>query len=70
MVLSVLEAVPVSSKPPAVDDGTRTFTGERCGFGASAPSLTSASPIHFPGAKRCSAILLKLVQRVGVFQLG
>ena len=47
MVLSDVKAVMVSSKPPMADDSMRTSTGGRCGFGASAPSLTRASPMHF-----------------------
>ena len=37
VVLSVVEAVPTSSKPPAADVSMRTFTGRRCGLGVSAP---------------------------------
>ena len=65
MVLSVVEALPAGSKPSAADDSIWTSAGGKCGFGASAPSLTRASPIHFSGAKRDSAILPKLVKLVG-----
>ena len=64
MVLSVIEAVSANSKLPAVDSSMRTSTGERCGFGASAPSLTRASSMPFSGT-RGSAILPKLVELVG-----
>ena len=50
MVLYDVEAVPGSTKPPAVDDSMRTSTGRRWGVGASAPSLTRASPMPFSGA--------------------
>ena len=60
MVLSVVEAVPASSKPPVANDSMRIPTGGRCDFGASVPSLTRASPMLFLGA-RCSTILPKLV---------
>ena len=64
MVFSNMEAMPASSKPPAADDSMRTSTGRRCGFGASAPSLTRAPSMNFLGA-RCSNILPKLVKLVG-----
>ena len=65
MVLIVLEAMSASSRPPAVDDGMRTSMGGRYGFGASAPLLARASPMHFLGAERGSVILPKLVKLVG-----
>ena len=40
MALIAVEAVPEGSKPPAADGSMCTSTGGRCGFGASAPSLT------------------------------
>ena len=46
MVLSVVKPVPVGSKPPAVNNSMRTSTSGRIGFGASAPLLTRASPMH------------------------
>ena len=64
MVLSDVEDVPASSKLPAADDSMRTSTGGRCGFGASAPSLTRAPPMLFPG-DRGSALLPKLAKLVG-----
>ena len=51
MIISVVEAVPTSSKPPAADDVMRTSMGRRCGFGASVPLLTRASPMPFSGAR-------------------
>ena len=42
MILVAVEAVPASSKPPAVG-GVRTFIGERHSFGASAPLPNRAS---------------------------
>ena len=66
MVLITVEAVPIGSKPAAVDGSMRTSRGGRCGFDASAPSLTRASPMHFSGAiKRGSVIMSKLVKLVG-----
>ena len=66
MVLIAVKAMPAGGKPPAVDGSMRTFTGGRCGFGASVPSLTRASPMHFSGAvKNDSAIMPKLVKHVG-----
>ena len=61
MALIVMKAVLRSSKPPAVDDSVRT---SRCGFGASAPSLTRASLMHYSAAGG-SAVLPKLVKLVG-----
>ena len=53
MVLSIVETVPASGKPPAADDSIiRTSTGERYGFGALTPSMTRASPMHLLGAER------------------
>ena len=63
LVLIEVEAVPVGSKP-LVAVGMRIYTGERCGFGASAPLLTRTSPIDFTGAGG-SAITQKLVKLVG-----
>ena len=61
-----IKVVPAGVKPPAADDSMRTSTGRRCGFGASVPLLTRASPILFLGAiKRSSAIMPKLVKLVG-----
>ena len=65
MSLIDVEAVPVSSKPPLADDSMRTSTGGKYDFGTPAPSLTRASPMHFPGVERGSAILSKLVKSVG-----
>ena len=66
MVLIALEAVPVGNKPSAADGSMRTLTGERWGFGASAPSLARAPSIHFSvSIKRGSAIMMKLVKLVG-----
>ena len=65
MGLIVVEAVPASSKPPAAGDSMRTSTDGRYGFGASAPSLTGASPMPFSGAERGSALLSKLVKFAG-----
>ena len=45
MVFSVVEAMPVGSKPPAADDSMRNSMDGRYGVCASAPSLTRASPI-------------------------
>ena len=39
MALIVGEALPAGMKPPAVDDGMRTSTGGKFGFGASASLL-------------------------------
>ena len=50
MALIVIEAVPARSKPPSVDGSMHTSSGGRCGFGASAPSLTRVLPMHFSGA--------------------
>ena len=63
MVLSVVEAVPASSKPPAVNDSMRASTGGRYGFGASAPLLTRAASMHFSRAGGLAS-LLKLVKLV------
>ena len=63
--LIVVETVPAGIKPPAADDSMCTSTGGKCGSGASAPSLTRASPMHFLEVKRGSAILPKLVTLVG-----
>ena len=66
MAFLVVEALPAGIKLPAADDIMRTFTSGKCGFGASAPLLTEASPMHFSGANiRGSAILPKLVKLVG-----
>ena len=66
MVPIAVEAVLAGSKPPAAKDSMRTSTGGRCGFGASAPSLTRASVImHSSGTiKRGSAIMPKLVKLI------
>ena len=65
MILITVEAVPVNIKPPAADISIRSFTGEKCGFGASAPLLTRVSPVHFSIAfKRGSTIMPKLVKLV------
>ena len=62
VVLRVVGAVSVSSKPPAgVDE--RISQGERHGFGASVPSSTRASSPHV-GRAGGSAILPKLVELV------
>ena len=37
MALIVVEAVAADIEPPAADDSMHTSTGEKCGFGASAP---------------------------------
>ena len=65
MALVVVEAVLAGIKPLAADDGIRTSTGGKCGFGASTPLLTRASPMHFSRAKGGSAVLLNLVKLVG-----
>ena len=65
MVLIAVKAVPAGSRPQAADDSMRTSTGERCGFGASAPSLTKELKMHFSGARGGWAILPKLVKLVG-----
>ena len=65
MVLIVVKAVPSRSKPPAADGSMRTSSGGIYGFGAPAPSVTRASPMHFLGDERSSAILPKLVKFVG-----
>ena len=64
MILIVVEAVPASSKPPAVDDSRHNSTDGICDFGALASSVTRASPMHFSGAERISASLPKLVKLV------
>ena len=64
IVLIVVEVVPAGSKPPVADDSIRTSTGERRGFGASAPLMTSASFLHIERAGG-SAILPRLVELVG-----
>ena len=64
MGLTVVEAVPADSKPPAVDDSMRTSTGRKYDFGASAPLLTRTSPMHFYGAKRGSVVRPKLAKHV------
>ena len=43
MALIVVEAVPVSSKPPAADDSMRTSPCGRHGFGALEPLFTRQS---------------------------
>ena len=53
-----------SSKPPPADDGMRTSSSGRYGFGASAPLLMRAPPMYFSGAGG-SAILPKLVKLLG-----
>ena len=65
MALIVVKAVLVSNKPPVADGSMLTSSGERSGFGAPAPSLTRASPMHFSGAGKNSGILPKLVKFVG-----
>ena len=50
MVFIVVEAVLASSKPPPADDGMRTSSSGRYGFGASAPLLMRAPPMYFSGA--------------------
>ena len=65
MALIVVEAVSAVIESPAVDDRMRISTGGKCGFDASAPLLTRASPMHFSGAKRGLATLLNLVKLVG-----
>ena len=52
MTLIVGEAGPAGMKPPTVDDVLRTSTGGTFGFGASAPLLIRASPMHFAGATK------------------
>ena len=64
MVLSIVAAVPVSSKPPAVDVSMRTSTGGRCGSGASTPSSTRASPTPLLGARGSVDSSPKLVKRI------
>ena len=64
MVLTTIEAVRAGSKPPAADDSIRTPMGGICGFGASAPLLIRAAPMHFSTAEG-SAIMPKLVKLVG-----
>ena len=61
MILSNVEAVAVNSKKSTSDVGVRTSRGERCGFGALAPSLTRASSMSFSGGKG-SALLPNLVK--------
>ena len=66
MALLIVEVVPVGMRPPTVDDSMRSSTAGYCDFGASAPLLTRASPMHFSEAnKRGSAIMLKLTKLVG-----
>ena len=67
MVLSVVEAKPTFCKPRAADVSMRIPTGERCGFGASATSLTRASPMHYSGASEgsVSSSSMKLVNHIG-----
>ena len=64
MALIAVEAVSPGNKPPAVDDSMHTPVGGRYGFGALAPLLTRASPMHFSGAGSL-AIVPKLVKLVG-----
>ena len=59
MALIIVEAVPAGIKPPAADDSMRTSTSGKQGFGASAPSLTRASPMQFSEPKRGSTVLPK-----------
>ena len=70
MILIVVEAVPASSKPPAVDDSRHNSTDGICDFGALASSVTRASPMHFSGAERISASLPKLVKLSVFLQPG
>ena len=65
MALIEIEAAPADIKPPVADGSMPTFTGGKCGFGASAPLLTR-TPMHFLEAfKRDLAIIPKLVKLVG-----
>ena len=64
MTLIIVEAVPGGIKPPAADDSMRTSTSGKQGFGASAPSLTRASPMQFSGAKRDSTVLPKQAEEI------
>ena len=64
MVLSVVEAVPADSKPPAADVDERISTDERHGFGASAPSSTRVPSLYI-GRAGDSTFLPKLVEIVG-----
>ena len=66
MVLSVVEAVPADSKPPAADVDVHISTDKRHGFGASAPSSTRVPSLHI-GRAGDSTFLLELVEIVGPF---
>ena len=59
-----------NSKLLAGDYSMRTYTGKKCGFGASAPSLTRASPMHFFLAREGLIMLLKLIKLVGPSSTG
>ena len=66
MSLIIVEAVLASIKSPVAGDGIRTSTVGKCGFGASTPLLTRASPMHFSGDnKRGLAAMPKLAKLVG-----
>ena len=64
MAISVVEAVPASSKPSAADDSMRTFTGGRHEFGVSAPSLNRVPSTIFSGARKGSVISPNMVKNV------
>ena len=59
----------MDSKPPAVDVDVRISTGERHGFGASAPSPTRTSPLLIGRAGGLTT-LPKLVELVGPSTAG
>ena len=63
VVLIAVKTIPAGSKPLAAV-GVRISTGERQGFGASAPLSTRASPTDVSGAGGL-AIMPKLVKLVG-----
>ena len=54
MDLGDVEAEPACCTPPVAGVSMRSSTGERHGFGASAPSSTRASPIPSSGASKGS----------------
>ena len=62
MVLIAVEAVPVGNRPPATVS-LRISTGERHGFGASAPLSIRTSSLQ--GRAGGSAVMLKLDELVG-----
>ena len=65
MILIDVETIPAGIKPPAADNSMCIFTGEKWDFGVSVHLFTTASPMHFSGAKRGSAIMPKLGKHVG-----